>query len=60
MVGSFKIERAGGRKRATAPGRKAPLAPAKPRRANVKDGRNAMLTTPEDFVPLEGETFKEF
>jgi methyl-accepting chemotaxis protein len=60
MVGSFKMERAGGVRRAAAPGRKAPHAHAKPKHANGKNGRHALLTNPEDAIPLEGETFKEF
>ncbi len=58
MVGSFRIERTGMQKRATTPGRKAAL--AKPKHANSKNGGRASLTNPEDFIPLEGETFKEF
>ncbi len=58
MVGSFKIERSGVLKGAAAPVRRAPAALVKPKRANT--GGGALLASPEDIVPLEGETFKEF
>jgi methyl-accepting chemotaxis protein len=60
MVGSFKVERGAALKRPAVAARKAPAAPAKPKHANGKNGHHPLVTRPEDVIPLEGETFREF
>jgi methyl-accepting chemotaxis protein len=60
MVGSFKTERTGGLKRPAPLARKTPATPAKPRHANGKNGHHPLATRPEDVIPLEGETLRDF